>query len=60
MSNKIAIRKANHFIDVFHGEIGFAPQHWTRFLYKNGILKFVKGAQMSEKDFNLLRKVLEV
>jgi len=60
MSNRIVIKKANHVVDVFHGEQGFAPQHWTRFLVVRGFLKFRKGTQMSGQDFNFVKKELGV
>ncbi len=58
MSKRIVIKKANHIIDVFHGEEGFEEQNWTRFLLKNKFLKYIKGAQLSAQDFFLIKKEL--
>lgn len=60
MTNKLVIRKANRIIDVFSGEQGFVEQDWTRFLLVGKFLKFIKGAQLSPTDFNLVKKELQL
>ena len=60
MSNRIIIKRANHIIDVFHGEQGFEQDTWTRFLLVRGFLKFIKGSNLSPSDFNYVKKELEI
>jgi hypothetical protein len=64
MTNRIVIKKNNRVYDVFTGEEGFEPQHWTRFvLAGNGrsrTLKFIKGATLSPEDFAYVQKQLGV
>ena len=60
MSNRICIKRHNHIIDVFHGEEGFEPGGWTRFLLVRGYLKFVKGSNMSPSDFALVKKEMGI
>jgi hypothetical protein len=58
MTNRVVIRKHHRIIDVFHGEEGWEENNWTRFLLVGNYLKFIKGAQMSPKDFNSVKKEL--
>lgn len=61
MSERIVIKQANRIVDVFFGEEGFEPEHWTRFIMVgHSFLKYVAGANMPTTDFNFVRKQLGV
>lgn len=59
-TDRIVVKKANHVIDVFHGERGFEQQQWTRFLLVRGFLKFIKGAQLSAHDLRSVKAKLGI
>lgn len=60
MTNRIVVKRLGKIIDVFTGEQGWEPEHWTRFLLVNNYLKFIKGSQMSPQDFNDIKKQLGI
>ena len=58
-TNRIVIKKSGSFYDVFHGNYGFNPQNWTRFIIINkAFLKQIGGVRMSKTDFTSVQTLL--